>query len=76
MWFSGSRYYLRAVATGPDPLASLENIRMFLYADESFTEDAAGEPLAFEDGRWMFSIKGTGFEAKLGIRVEAVQVEN
>ena len=68
------QYYLRAVATGPEPLAaSLENIRMFLYADESFTEDAAGEPLAFEDGRWMFSIKGTGFEARLGISLERIE---
>lgn len=67
------QYYLRAVATGPENLsASLENVRMFLYTDERFVDDEEGEPLAFADGRWIFSIGGTGFEADLGIQLRKV----
>jgi hypothetical protein len=69
------QYYLRAVAAGPESLsASIENIRMYLYTDESFTEDAPGEELTFAHGRWMFSVRGTGFEAELGIQLERVGV--
>ena len=67
------QYYLRAVVTGPESLAaSLDSIQMYLYTDESFTDDTPGVPLVLENGRWMFSIKGTGFEAQLGIQLEHV----
>ena len=67
------QYYLRAVATGPESLSvSFENVRMLLYTDESFADDAPGEELPFDNGRWMFSVQGTGFEADLGIQVERV----
>jgi len=67
------QYYMRATATGRDNLsATLENVRMFLYTDESFTADADGEEMPFVDGRWQFTIGGTGFEATLGIRLERI----
>jgi hypothetical protein len=67
------QYYLRAVAAGPESLsASLENVRMQLYDDERFTDDEPGTALVFENGRWTFSIGGTGFEAQLGIQLERV----
>jgi hypothetical protein len=68
------QYYLRAVATGPEPLsASLTNIAMFLYADESFVDGGDGTRLPFEDGRWTFDVSGTGFEARLGIALRQVE---
>lgn len=70
------QYYLRAVAAGPESLSvSFENVRMFLYTDESFADDAPGEPLAFDGSRWSFSIGGTGFEARVGIQLEQVGAE-
>jgi hypothetical protein len=67
------QYYLRAVAGGAESLAaSLANVRMHLYTDESFAEDAPGTLLAFENGRWTFAIGGTGFQATLGIQLEPV----
>jgi hypothetical protein len=67
------QYYLRAVATGPEPLStSLEHIKLYLYTDESFTDDTPGQELTLKDGRWLFSIGGTGFTAQLGIRLERV----
>jgi pimeloyl-ACP methyl ester carboxylesterase len=70
------QYYVRAVAAGPETLdVSLDNVRLYLYRDESFAEDAAGEALVLEDGRWMFSIGGTGFDARLGIQLEHVGAE-
>jgi hypothetical protein len=45
---------------------------MHLYTDESFADDAPGTPMEFRDGRWIFSIAGTGFEARLGIQLEPV----
>ena len=68
------QYYLRAVATGPENMgaAALDTVQMYLYADESFAAGAAGQPLVFADGRWVFSISGTGFEAQLGIQLDRV----
>ena len=68
------QYYLRAVATGPENMgaAALDSVQMYLYADESFAAGAPGQPLVFADGRWVFSIGGTGFEAQLGIQLERV----
>jgi hypothetical protein len=67
------QYYVRAVAAGPESLsASLENISLYLYTDESFADNVPGEPMAFEDGRWSFSIQGTGFEAQIGIALDQV----
>jgi hypothetical protein len=67
------QYYLRAFTAGPDKLsASFENLQMHLYTDESFADDAPGTPMEFRDGRWVFSIGGTGFEATLGIQLEPV----
>jgi hypothetical protein len=67
------QYYLRAMAAGPENLsASLENVRLELYDDERFTEDEPGQALVFQNGRWTFSIGGTGFEAQLGIQLERV----
>ena len=67
------QYYLRAVSTGPERLvASLGRIQLYLYTDERFTDDTPGEALVLENGRWMFSIGGTGFEARLGIQLEHV----
>lgn len=67
------QYYLRAVVPGPENLAtSLDRVQMYLYTDESFTDETAGTPMTLENGRWMFSIGGTGFEARLGIQLEYV----
>ena len=67
------QYYVRAVAGGPENLsASLNDIALYLYTDESFADDAPGEPLAYADGRWAFAIQGTGFEAELGLSLEQV----
>jgi len=67
------QYYLRAVVTGPENLAaSLDSVQMYLYTDESFADDSPGVVLERENGRWMFSIGGTGFDARLGIQLEHV----
>jgi pimeloyl-ACP methyl ester carboxylesterase len=67
------QYYLRAVAAGPDSLsASLRDIRMFLYTDESFADGGEGQELRFADGRWTFAIGGTGFEAEIGVQLDQV----
>jgi hypothetical protein len=67
------QYYLRAMVTGPENFAaSFDSVQMYLYTDESFADDAAGVPLERENGRWMFSIGGTGFDARLGIQLEHV----
>ena len=67
------QYYLRALAGGPERLAaSFDNLQMYLYEDESFTDDAEADPLPFENGRWLFSIGDTGFAATLGIELAHV----
>lgn len=67
------QYYLRAVAAGPESLAaSLETIQMYLYDDEDFTDTAARQSLAFENGTWSFAIGGPGFTAQLGVQLERV----
>jgi pimeloyl-ACP methyl ester carboxylesterase len=67
------QYYLRALAAGPESLAdSFQTLRMYLYEDESFTDDSPQEPLPFQDGRWLFSIGDTGFTATLGIELAQV----
>ena len=39
------QYYLRALAEGPESLAaSFETLRMYLYEDESFADDAPQKP--------------------------------
>ena len=64
------QYYLRALAGGPESLAaSFENLQMFLYEDESFTDDQPRTPLEVVDGRWIFSIGDSGFTATLGIEL-------
>jgi hypothetical protein len=61
------------MVTGPENFAaSFDSVQMYLYTDESFADDAAGVPLERENGRWMFSIGGTGFDARLGIQLEHV----
>jgi pimeloyl-ACP methyl ester carboxylesterase len=68
------QYYIRAVAGGAENLsASLDNIQMYLYRDEDFTDTAHADELSLRDGRWAFTIEGTGFEAQLGIRLDKVQ---
>lgn len=70
------QYYLRAVAGGPEDLrASFAGVRLFLYTDESFADDAPGAPMAFDNGRWTFAIGGTGFRATLGVQLEHVAEE-
>jgi hypothetical protein len=67
------QYYVRAVAGGPENLsASLNGITLYLYTDERFADDTPGEPLVYADGRWLFSIQGTEFEAQLGLSLEQV----
>jgi hypothetical protein len=67
------QYFVRAVATRPEGLSlSLDDAQLSLYTDESFADDAPGDPMTFRDGRWVFSIGGTGFEAELGIQLEHV----
>jgi hypothetical protein len=64
------QYYLRALAGGPESLAaSFEGLQMYLYEDESFTDDAPRTPLEIVDGRWIFSIGDSGFTATLGIEL-------
>jgi hypothetical protein len=67
------QYYLRALAGGPESLAaSFESLQMYLYEDESFTDDMPRPPLELVNGRWMFSIGDGGFTATLGIELERV----
>jgi len=67
------QYYLRVVAMGSESLSvSLEHIKLYLYTDESFAEDAPGEEITPKGGRWEFGIGGTGFEARLGIQLARV----
>ncbi len=68
------QYYIRVVATGAADLSqSLDQIEIYLYRDENFSETAHADKLTFADGRWSFAIEGTGFEAKLGIRLDQVE---
>ena len=67
------QYYLRALAAGPESLAAtFDTLRMFLYEDESFTDDAPQTPLEVDNGRWIFSIGDSGFTATLGIELSRV----
>jgi hypothetical protein len=67
------QYYLRAVSEGPGSLSeSLESLRMYLYADEDFSQTSHADELPFENGRWTFSIAGTGFEGTLGVSLARV----
>jgi hypothetical protein len=67
------QYYLRALAPGPENLAaSFETLQMYLYEDESFTDDQPQQPLAVDNGRWVFSIGDNGFTATLGIELARV----
>ena len=67
------QYYLRALAGGPERLAtSFETVQMYLYEDESFTDDVPQQPLPFENGKWLFSVGDSGFEATLGIELAQV----
>jgi hypothetical protein len=67
------QYYLRVVAAGVADLSqSLEQVELYLYRDENFSETAHADKLAFENGQWTFSIEGTGFEGRLGISVQPV----
>ena len=67
------QYYLRALATGPESLsASFANLQMYLYEDESFTDDIPRPPLEVDNGRWIFSIGDSGFTATLGIELARV----
>ena len=67
------QYYLRAVAPeGAGIDESLDGVTMYLYADEDFGATADVQPLGSENGMWTFSVAGTGFEARLGIRLQKV----
>jgi hypothetical protein len=67
------QYYIRVVAAGAADLSqSLEEVELYLYRDEKFSETAHADKLVFENGFWPFEIEGTGFAATLGIRIGAV----
>ncbi len=67
------QYYIRVVAAGAADLSqSLEEVELYLYRDEKFSETAHADKLVFENGFWPFEIEGTGFAATLGIRIDAV----
>jgi hypothetical protein len=68
------QYYLRAVASSRQSLsASLDNLEMYLYRDEDFTDTSQADLLTLENGAWTFKIEGTGFEARLGIGLSRVE---
>ena len=68
------QYYIRAVAGGADSLSkTLDDVEMYLYRDENFSDTAHADRLTLEDGVWSFTIEGTGFEGKLGIRLQRVE---
>ncbi len=64
------QYYIRAVAGGQKSLtATLDNLELYLYADEDFSDTANATKLEPANGQWPFAIEGTGFKGRLGISV-------
>jgi pimeloyl-ACP methyl ester carboxylesterase len=64
------QYYIRAVAGGQQSLtATLEDMELYLYADEDFGDTANAAKLERANGQWTFVIEGTGFKGRLGISV-------
>ena len=67
------QYYLRAAVPADRGLAeSLDEAELSLYTGEDFEDDAQGTPLTLANGRWSFTISGTGFEADLGVELHHV----
>ena len=67
------QYYVRAVApagTGIDE--SLDGVTMYLYTHENFDSTADAQRLVSDNGMWTFQVAGTGFAARLGIRLQKV----
>lgn len=65
------QYYIRAVAGRRDSLSeTLEDVELYLYRDEDFSDTDHADPLTFQDGRWSFVIEGTGFAGQLGITLQ------